>query len=82
VPTIVYSVPGREALVAAVSYAHEDRQVTLRADLAALGLAGGCSATDVETGASLTLEGGRLVFPLKRHDIKLVRLSKQARGGG
>ena len=76
VPTIVYSVPGREALVAAVSYARTDLEVTLRADLAALGLPRDCSATDVETGAPLALRDGRLVFSLKRHDIKLVRLWK------
>jgi hypothetical protein len=76
VPTIVYSLPGREALVAAVSYAREDLEVTLRADLAALGLPGDCTVMDVETGSRLAIRDGRLVFPLKRHDIKLLRLLK------
>ena len=76
VPTIVYSLPGREALVAAVSYAREDLEVTLRADLATLGLPGDCSVMDVETGSRLALRDGKLVFPLKRHDIKLLRLLK------
>jgi hypothetical protein len=38
-PTIVYSVPGQEALVAVVSYADQDRQATLKLDMQALGFA-------------------------------------------
>lgn len=74
-PTIVYSVPGEEALVGVVSYAREEREAALRLDLAALGLEAGCRAVDVETGEELPVTDGVVSFPLAAHDIRLVRLT-------
>jgi len=74
VPTIVYSVPGRQAVVAATSYAPRDVQVTLKVDLKALGLAPGYRITDAETGQAMELAGDGLTFPLKKHDVKVIRL--------
>ena len=73
VPTIVYSVPGKESIVAAVSYAKQDVPVTLNVDLKTLGLTPACAVSDVETGKVLPMEDGKVAFPLKRHDIKLIR---------
>ncbi len=77
VPTIVYAVPGREAVVAATSYAKEDVDATLKVDLEPLGLSGRCTVTDVETGKPMELTGGELRFPLKKHDVKVLRLVKE-----
>jgi hypothetical protein len=74
VPTIVYSVPRKEALVAAVSYAQQGVPVTLNVDLKTLGLTPECVVSDVETGATLPWNDGKIAFPLKKHDIRLLRL--------
>lgn len=73
IPTLVYSVPGRKALVVATSYSPSDEQVTLNVDLKALGLESACRVTDAETNQPLELKGGKLAFPLKKHDVKLIR---------
>ncbi|MBI5834414.1 MAG: hypothetical protein HZB16_19120 [Armatimonadetes bacterium] len=73
-PTIVYGVKGKQALAAVVGYVDGDTTCELNVDAAALGLAGGWKATDAETGAAIEPQGGRLVFPLKKHDVRLVRL--------
>ncbi|OGV67639.1 MAG: hypothetical protein A3K19_14655 [Lentisphaerae bacterium RIFOXYB12_FULL_65_16] len=75
VPAIVYSVPGKEALAALVSYSREDAPVTVSVDLKALGLEAGCAVTDAETGEKLALADGKLAFTLKKHDIRLLRLA-------
>jgi len=74
VPTIVYSVPGRAAVVVATSYSQADGQVTLNVDLPALGLKADCRVTDAETGKPLNLTGGKLTFPLRKHDVRVIRL--------
>ena len=73
VPTIVYSVPGREAVIAVVSYAKEDAAVTLKIDAKALGFEAGCTVTNVET------DQAGSEFALKKHDIKVLRITP---GGG
>jgi len=73
IPTIVYSIPGRRAVVVATSYSAKDEAATLNVDLQALGLAAGCRVTDVETGKALTIAGGKLTFPLKKHDVRVLR---------
>jgi len=75
VPAIVYSVPGKEALAAVVSYARQDERVTLSADLAALGLTAACKVADAETGEALALTDGTLTFTLRKHDIRLLRFA-------
>lgn len=73
-PTIVYAVPGREALFAVCSYADQDVTCTLRVDAAAMGFTDGCRITDVETGEAIELRDGRVSFPLKKHDMRLARI--------
>ncbi len=74
IPTIVYAVPGKDALAGVVSYARQDEAVTVRVDLEALGLDGGCTVTDAESGERFVLgDDGAFTLPLKRHDIRLIR---------
>lgn len=75
VPTIVYSVPGQEALIGVVSYAREDRDVILRLDPETLGLTGDLKAVNVETGEELAVNDSAISFPLAKHDIRLIRLT-------
>ncbi len=75
VPAIVYSVPGKEALAALVSYARQDESITVTVDLQTLGFANACTVTDAETGEPLTLAAGKLGFVLKKHDIRLLRFT-------
>ena len=76
IPTIVYSVPGRKAVVVATSYSAKDETATLNVDAKALGLGDGCRVTDAESGKALELAGGKVVFPLKKHDVKVLRLER------
>ncbi len=69
-PTIVYAVPGQEALVAFVSYSREDVVATVSVDL---GLGAGAKATDLESGENFALDGGTFSLPVKKHDIRLLR---------
>ena len=73
-PTVVYSVKGKQALFVVTSYAAEDRTANLRIDPAALGFTKGYKVTDVETGAELTVTGDKLSFPLKKHDLRECRI--------
>jgi hypothetical protein len=79
VPTIVYSVPGKQAVVAAVSYSQKDENVTLAVDAKALGFAGAWRATDGETGAAVAVDGGKINFPLKKHDVRVLVLAAGAK---
>jgi len=79
VHTIVYSVPGRVALVGVVGFAPADRDVTLYVDAKALGLDRGLSAVNAETGAEMRASGTEIRFRLKKHDIRVLRLTT---GGG
>lgn len=74
VPAIVYSLPGKQALAGLVSYARQDLSVTVKVDLAALGLSAGATATDLESGQRYTLENGDFTLPIKKHDIHLLRI--------
>ena len=76
--TIVYSLPGKEAIAAVTSYAAKDEQATLDVDLKALGLADGCAVTNAETGEALALDDGKLMFPLKKHDLRVLRFLPRA----
>jgi hypothetical protein len=76
-PLIVYSLPGREALIGVVSYLGEDTDVTLDIDLDALGLGDDAQAVDAETGEAIAMEGGKARFPLKRYDLRMVRVTAE-----
>jgi hypothetical protein len=69
-PTIVYAVPGKQALVAFVSYCREDLVATVAVDL---DLGAGAKATDIESGETFALDGGTFSLPVKKHDIRLLR---------
>ncbi len=74
IPTIVYAVPGKEALAAVVSYARQDEAVAVHVDLEALGLPGDSVIIDDESGKRFDLDAdGGFTLPLKRHDIRLIR---------
>jgi hypothetical protein len=77
-PTIVYSVPGREAIVAVTSYARQDVDAILTVAPPGLGFATLGPAVDVETGEALPLTGNRLNFRLRKHDVREFRLSPAA----
>ncbi|MCF7854835.1 MAG: DUF6067 family protein [Candidatus Pacebacteria bacterium] len=79
--TIVYSVPGEEALAAVVSYSRDDLNVEVRADLTALKLADDVRITDVETEKHYTLTDGAFTLPLKKHDIRLLRFTNAPEAG-
>ena len=73
IPTIVYSVPGKEAVVVATSYSRQDEQCVLQVDLAALGFEKGCEVVNTETNETVPINGGvTLKFPLKKHDLRVM----------
>mgnify|MGYP006284224619 CR=1 FL=1 len=73
VPTIVYSVPSGEAVVAAISYEEKDADVTLEVDAKRLGFEEGYRVVNVETGREMQVENDRVSFPLKAHDVRVLR---------
>ena len=74
-PTMVYCVPGKEAVAAVVSYSQKDEEVSLAVDVKALGLENGCAVVNAETGEALALQGGQVRFPLKKHDLRILRFT-------
>src|SRR5262249_22241525 len=75
IPTIVYSVPGKEAVVVAVSYSQKDEQVVLKVDAKALGFEAGYDVMDAETNEPVKADGGEIPFPLKKHDLRVLRFT-------
>jgi hypothetical protein len=75
-PSIVYSRKGEEAIVAVTSYADCDLSAGLRIQPDALGLGDKFRVVDVETGAALAVENNVLPLRLKKHDLKVLRLSR------
>lgn len=73
VPTIVYVVPGKQAVAVATSYAPKDLDVVLRVDAKAMGFAGPVRVTNAETGEALAVEAGKIRLPLKKHDVRVIR---------
>lgn len=79
-PSIVYAVPGREAVVAVVSYHREPAECALAVDAKALGFAAGFTAIDALSGEAVAVQGGGLApFALKGHDIRVLRLTPAGR---
>lgn len=74
IPLLVYSDPGKEALLVACSYATADASADFAVDWAALGLEASSTVTDAETGRPIALQNGHLVVPIKKHDLCLVRI--------
>jgi len=77
-PTIVYSLPGKEALIGVTSYAEQDVDATLTIDPKPLGLEAGYRVVDAETGDAVPTQGNALKFTLKKHDVREFRLLPNA----
>ncbi|HJN16161.1 MAG TPA: hypothetical protein QGH10_11740 [Armatimonadota bacterium] len=73
-PTIIYSVPGEEAIFAVTSYAEEDVDATLTIDAKALGFGEVTAVTDTESGEELAVVNGALSLPIKKHDVRQFRI--------
>jgi hypothetical protein len=76
VPTLVYSRKGSEAIIVATSYATSDVTAHLSVDWQTLGLDPSTPCTDTETGAQVAVTNGQIIFPLKKHDIKIIHLGQ------
>jgi hypothetical protein len=76
IPLLVYSNPGNEALIIASSYDSADADAQIDIDWNALGLTQSSIARDAQTGEPLKIQDGKIRFRLKRHDVKLIHLSK------
>lgn len=73
-PAIVYSVPGKEAVAVIVSYAREDKELKAAFDLKSLGMSGAVTVIDAESGAELNTDNGKISIPIRKHDIKVLRI--------
>jgi hypothetical protein len=75
VPTIVYSVPGEEAVVGVVSYRQDAADVQLDFSPDTLGFDEGCTVLNVETEETLPVRDGAVSFRLKSHDVRVLRMT-------
>ncbi len=73
-PAIVYSLPGKEAIVGVTSYAEQDLDATIRIDPKPLGLGKGYRVLDAETEEPVACEGDTLKLTIKKHDVRELRL--------
>jgi len=73
-PTIVYCIPGREAVVVVTSYEEEDVQATINIDSKAMGFTGDYRLVDVESGVEVPTQDHKFSFPLKKHDVREFRI--------
>jgi len=73
-PTIVYSVKGQEAVFAVVSYAEAEAAANCTIHPDALGMTAGYVVTDTESGQELPVADDRLSFPLRKHDIRVLKV--------
>jgi hypothetical protein len=75
--SIIYSVPGKAAVAAITSYAEKEQDAGIFVDAKALGFADGCMVTNAEGGAQWPVENGMILLPLKKHELKVLRLSSK-----
>ena len=73
-PTIIYSLPGKEAVFAITSYAEQDAQANVKIDPKMLGFANTYKVTDVESGEEISVKENILSFILKKHDVREFRI--------
>jgi hypothetical protein len=74
-PSIVYSVPSKEAVVEITSYAHEDKPANVAIDAKTLGFKpGGYKVVDIENGQEIPAVNDHLSFMLKKHDMREFRI--------
>jgi len=75
VVSIVYSVPGKLAVAAITSYAQQELDAAVSVDAKALGFRNGCLVVNVDGGTELPVENGIVRLLLKKHELKVLRLS-------
>ncbi|MBI4025285.1 MAG: hypothetical protein HY360_09920, partial [Verrucomicrobia bacterium] len=68
--TLVVSKPG-SAMAVVCDYGNGGN-LTLNVDMKMLGLKSGFAAKDAESGEKLSITGGQVTFPLKKHDFRMV----------
>ena len=73
-PTIAYSLKGKEAVFAVVSYAEKDTDATITIDPKPLGFEGGYKLLDAETDKEVPVEGNKLRLTIKKHDVREFRM--------
>ena len=73
-PSIVYALPGKQAIAAIVSYTDGDSAARVTIDAGALGFKN-YAVTDLESGANLPVENNTVSFPLKKHDLKMLKVT-------
>jgi hypothetical protein len=78
-PTIVYSLKGKRALVGITSYAEQDATAKLTIDPAALGFEQGYTVTDVESGETLPVQANHLTLPIRKHDVRELQFVPEVR---
>lgn len=79
-PWIVYSVPGKEAVLVVTSYMKEDAQANVSVNLKTLGFGDHAVITNVESGASSDLSSqsngfADFTFALPKHDVREFRIT-------
>lgn len=75
VVSIVYSVPGKVAVAAIASYAENEVDAAVSVDAKALGFRTGGMVVNVEGGTELPVEDGVIRLPLKKHELRVLRIS-------
>ncbi|MFP4056819.1 MAG: glycoside hydrolase domain-containing protein [Candidatus Brocadiia bacterium] len=73
-PAIVYSLPGKEAIIGVTSYAERDVAAAITIDPKPLGLADGYRVTDAETGEPVPCQDDTLELTIRKHDVRELRL--------
>jgi len=73
-PTIVYALPGKEAIIGVTSYAEQDLEAAIRIDPKPLGLEKGYRVLDAETGEPVAMDGNTLKLTIRKHDVREFRL--------
>jgi hypothetical protein len=76
-PTIVYSLPGREAVVAVTNFSSTDKECVLSIDTDTLGFPGRCTATDMETDEEIAVKNNQIRFILKKHNLRQLKLTRK-----
>ncbi len=73
-PTIVYSVPEKEAIFVITSYAEQDAQANIKIDTKTLGFTNSYKVIDVESGEEMSIKDNTLSFTLRKHDVREFRV--------
>ena len=72
--TIIYSVKGKEAIVAVSNFDTKNDTAVLKIDAAALGFDDGYKAVEMESGEEVDVSKDEITVPLRKHDYRQFRL--------